>query len=58
VSPIYVGRDTGRAFFAITRRRERTGNGLGADAYDGVINASMFLDRINPTLLALAVEPV
>ena len=57
VSPIYVGRDTGSAFFAVTRRRERTGNGLGPDAYDGVINASMFLDKINPTLLTLAIDP-
>ncbi|WP_237213367.1 HWE histidine kinase domain-containing protein [Falsiroseomonas oryziterrae] len=57
ISPVYVGRDTGRAFFAVTRRREGSGNGLPPGAYDGVINASMFLDRVNPTLAALATDP-
>ncbi|WP_158287883.1 PAS domain-containing protein [Falsiroseomonas bella] len=57
VSPVYVGRDTGRAFFAVTARRERTGNGLPAGTYDGVVNASAYLDHVNPALAALAATP-
>jgi PAS domain S-box-containing protein len=55
VSQVYVGRDTGRPFFAVSARRVGTGNGLAPDAYDGVINASVFVDRVNPVLRELGV---
>lgn len=54
VSQVYVGRGTGEAFFAISRRRERTGNGLPPSAYDGVINASIYVSEAEAALRRLA----
>ncbi|WP_209378129.1 PAS domain-containing protein [Pararoseomonas baculiformis] len=57
VSPVYHGRDTQRLFATVTARRARTGNGLPPDTYDGVVNASLYLDHVNPALAALATGP-
>lgn len=54
ISPVYVGRSTRRAYFALSARRERTGNGLPLGEYDGVINAALYLDQVNRSLQALA----
>jgi PAS domain S-box-containing protein len=54
VSPIYVGTLTGEPYFAVTRRRERTGNGLPPAAYDGVVNASYYMVEANAGLRRLA----
>lgn len=56
VSPVYVGSVTGEPFFALTRRRERSGNGLPPDAYDGVVNASVYVREAEETLQRLAPE--
>jgi PAS domain S-box-containing protein len=53
VSPVYVGAVTGEAFFAVTRRRQRTGNGLPSGEYDGVINASVFVAEMDASLRRL-----
>lgn len=37
---IFVGRVLERPFFSVARRRQRGGNGLPADAYDGVVVVS------------------
>lgn len=57
VSPVYLGRETGRAYFALSARRERTGNGLVPGAYDGVVNAALYTDQVNLSLRALASSP-
>lgn len=57
ISPVYVGRDTGRSFFALSARRERAGNGLPPGSYDGVINASFYVEQVNRSLQALAASP-
>ena len=57
ISPLYIGRDTGRLFFTVSARRQRTGNGLPPGEYDGVVNASLYLDHVNPALEALAASP-
>ena len=54
VSPVYVGRGTGEAFFALTVRRERTGNNLPPGSYDGVINASVYVVEWEAALARLA----
>jgi two-component sensor histidine kinase len=54
VSQIYTGQATRRPYFAVTARRARTGNGLPPDAFDGVVNASVYLEQVNPSLAALA----
>lgn len=54
VGPVYVGRITGEPFFALARRRERTGNRpLPTDGYDGVINASVFVEDASAALRRL-----
>jgi two-component sensor histidine kinase len=57
VSQIHVGNTTSRAYFAVSGRRERSGNDLPPGAFDGVINASIYLDRVNPALQGLAPHP-
>ncbi|MES2710747.1 MAG: PAS domain-containing protein [Pseudomonadota bacterium] len=54
VSPVYVGTVTGEGFFAISRRRQRAGNGLPAHTYDGVINASVYVSEAETALRRLA----
>ena len=54
VSPVYIGRISGVPFFAIAKRRERTGNGLPPGSYDGVVNASVPVQEANAALLRLA----
>lgn len=55
VSPVYTGSVTGEPFFAVTRRREWTGNGLPPAAYDGIVNASVYVRDTAATLRRLAV---
>ncbi len=57
LSPLHLGRDSGRHFFSVTARRERTGNGLPPGTYDGAIAASVYPDTINPALRSLAAAP-
>ncbi|TPG57139.1 PAS domain S-box protein [Roseomonas nepalensis] len=57
ISPVYVGRETGRPYFALSARRERTGNGLPPGTYDGVVNASFYHEQVNRSLQALAASP-
>ena len=59
--PLYVsgpvsGRITGESFFAIARRREGSANGQPADAYDGVVNASIYTRDVAAALRRLASE--
>lgn len=54
VSRVYVGRVTGEPFFALSRRREGTGNGLPPGAYDGVINGSVYVRDAEAALRRLA----
>lgn len=54
VSPVYVGSVTGEAFFTVSRRRDRTGNGRPPGAYDGVINASVYVSEAEAALQRLA----
>lgn len=53
VSPVYVGAVSGEPFFAVTRRRQRTGNGLAPGEYDGVINVSVFVAEMEAELRRL-----
>lgn len=55
VSPVYVGTITNRRFFAVTMRREGTGNGLPPGSYDGVINASIYVETVEQALQRLTV---
>ncbi|MGX9964933.1 PAS domain-containing protein [Roseomonas sp. F4] len=57
VSQVYVGRNTQRPYFSIATRRHDSGNGLAADAYDGVLVAAVYLDHANAALTALAPGP-
>jgi two-component sensor histidine kinase len=57
VGPLHTGRDTGRQFFSVFARRERTGNGLPNGTYDGAIAASIYIDTVNPVLQAFASTP-
>ena len=54
ISPVYVGRVRAEAFFALTARRQRTGNGLPTGSYDGVINASIYVADWEAALARLA----
>jgi two-component sensor histidine kinase len=56
VSQIHTGQSTRRPYFAVTARRARTGNGLPPGAYDGIVNASVYLEQVNPSLAALAAQ--
>ncbi len=54
ISPVHPGRDTGRLFFSLARRRERTGNRLPEDEFDGFIVASAYVDAVADALRRLA----
>ncbi|MBL6080382.1 PAS domain S-box protein [Belnapia sp. T18] len=56
VTPPQVGRITGEPFFAVSRRREGSGNGLLPGAYDGVIAASVYTGDVAAALRRLASE--
>ncbi len=51
ISQIYVSRFDAKPFFAVSRRRAGTGNGLLPGSFDGIINIS-----VDPNLLAVAFE--
>jgi PAS domain S-box-containing protein len=53
VSPVIVGAVTREPYFALTRRRERTGNAVAPGAYDGVINASVYVEEFARSLRRL-----
>lgn len=57
VSPLYLGTVTRRPYFAVSGRRTRTGNDLPVGSYDGVVNASVYVDHAAPALRALAATP-
>ena len=54
LSPVYVGLVSRQPFFALTRRRTGSGNDLPPGAYDGVINASLYVDAVEAALRRLA----
>ena len=53
VSPVIVGAVTREPYFALTRRRERTGNAVAPGTYDGVINASVYVEEFARSLRRL-----
>ena len=53
VSPIVVGRVTGREQTSISFRRQGAGNGLPAGSFDGVVSVVIYLDEIAPGLARL-----
>lgn len=57
LGPLHTGRDTGRQFFSVIARRDRTGNGLPPGSYDGAVAASIYIDTVNPVLQSLAATP-
>ncbi|WP_270938755.1 hypothetical protein, partial [Falsiroseomonas oryzae] len=57
VGQVLTGSTTGRPFLAISARRSRTGNPPTPGGYDGVVNASVYLDHVNPALAALGTAP-
>jgi len=56
VSQVHVGEATRRAFFAVSRRRERSGNGLPGGAYDGIIAVSVDVEAIAAALRRLTLR--
>ncbi|MGG5890559.1 PAS domain-containing protein [Falsiroseomonas sp. HC035] len=54
VSAAYVASVTDEASFTVSRRRDRTGNGLPSSSYDGVINASIYVSEAETALRRLA----
>ncbi|WP_207539425.1 PAS domain S-box protein [Sabulicella rubraurantiaca] len=54
VSEVYLGLSTRRPYFALTKRRVATGNGLPPQDYDGVINASVYVEELEARLQRLA----
>ncbi|WP_372619018.1 PAS domain-containing protein [Falsiroseomonas sp.] len=46
VSRLHVGRLDGALFFAVSRRRERTGNGDPPGTFEGLVNLSIFPDQL------------
>ena len=57
VSPAYLGEETHRAFFAVSRRREGGANGLPPGAYDGVIAVSTDVAALGEGLGRLVARP-
>ena len=53
VGTVFVGRVLDRPFFSVARRRERGGNGLPTDAYDGVVVVSADTNAIGAGLRRL-----
>lgn len=47
ISAVHIGRLEGRPFFAVSRRRQNTGNGRPRGSFDGVVNLS-----VEPPMLA------
>ncbi|WP_111396720.1 PAS domain-containing protein [Humitalea rosea] len=41
ISAVHVGHFEGRPFFAVSRRRQNTGNGLPRGSFDGIVNLSV-----------------
>ncbi|MBX6375796.1 MAG: PAS domain S-box protein [Acetobacteraceae bacterium] len=54
ITPVYPGRDTGRQFFSLARRREHAGNRLPEGEFDGFIVASAYVDAVADALRRLA----
>ncbi|MCW8085352.1 PAS domain-containing protein [Sabulicella glaciei] len=54
VSQVHFGLSTRRPYFALTKRRVGTGNGLPPEEYDGVINASVYVEELDARLRRLA----
>ncbi|WP_140880838.1 PAS domain S-box protein [Muricoccus nepalensis] len=58
VSRVQEGRFDGLPFFAVSRRRTRTGNrGLPPGAFDGLVNLSVYPDRLRGALSRVAGHP-
>lgn len=53
ISQVYVSRFDGVPFFAISRRRSGTANGLPPDAFDGAVNLSVYPHRLQPAMRRL-----
>ena len=53
VSPVYQGVTNGRRFFAISRRREGSGNAVAPGSFDGVVSVSIYLEPANEALVRL-----
>jgi len=46
ISQVYVSRFDGKLFFAVSRARTGTGNGLPEGRFDGLVNLSVFPDQL------------
>ena len=58
VSRVHEGRYDGLPFFAVSRRRTRTGNtGLQPGAFDGLVNLSLYPDRLRTGLSRVSGHP-
>lgn len=57
VSRVEIGRLTGRAYFAIARRRTGSANPWARDGYDGVVEVTVYVDRASAALRNLAQDP-
>ncbi|TCZ54650.1 sensor histidine kinase [Roseicella aquatilis] len=57
VSRVHIGRIDGRAFFAVSRRRQGSGNPPPEDGYDGVVEVSVYTDAANEALRRLLRRP-
>ncbi len=53
ISQVYVSRFDGVPFFAVSRRRSGTANGLAPDAFDGAVNLSVYPHRLQPAMRRL-----
>jgi two-component sensor histidine kinase len=53
VSQVYVSRFDGVPFFAVSRRRSGTANGLAPDEFDGAVNLSVYPHRLQPAMRRL-----
>jgi PAS domain S-box-containing protein len=50
VSPLYIAHPSNRRYFALSRRRDGTGNPIPAGGYDGVVTVSVYLAAANEAL--------
>ncbi len=57
VSRVYLGEEIGRHFFAVSRRRDGTGNGMPPGEFDGVIAVSVDVGAIGRAFQRLALNP-
>ncbi len=53
ISQVYVSRFDGVPFFAVSRRRSGTANGLPPDSFDGAVNLSVYPHRLQPAMRRL-----